>query len=213
MNIFRKATTFDDPTFFYKVGDVSTNKPWSRPQYSRMVNYFNYLNDNYYDLIKDYEIYIIGNTIWNIRTTWDVDLCVKGDYFLEDKIKLVFDTMNDIALNKFNLLLDLSFVNNDVFDDVIDYKLFVENNEEFYSKLEYKSTDVYKIGNMEKSINGVNNKISISKTYFFKTNWSNKPLPGSIVSKINNFKNPVRIKLNVSDLLSMSETDFINFNI
>lgn len=203
-NVFHRSTHKDSIGFFYKVGDIQTTTPWTRPYYSKIKDFFNYLNENHYELIKNYEIFIIGNILLNHKSTWDLDICIKGEVFEEDKMKILFDLMYDLSLNKFNLLIDLSFIDMDIFDD-IDVKV---------STTDIKKANVYKISNYIKTIDGVTSKLSINNQYFCNGVWSNSSLNGKIRSKLNNLDNEIiKTKLLLSDFLSMSEIEFENFNI
>ena len=91
--------------FFYQRGRVSTTKPWHRPSWARVHDYCNYLI-NETDLIQRHEIYLRGGFLYDIHRTTDVDLNILG----EDNLENDLDAMLDIALNKFQLLVDVKWV-------------------------------------------------------------------------------------------------------
>ena len=58
------------------------------------------------DLTQRHEIYLRGGFLYDIHRTTDVDLNILGEDNLEDDL----DAMLDIALNKFQLLVDVKWV-------------------------------------------------------------------------------------------------------
>jgi hypothetical protein len=99
----------EDCSFFYQIGSVKTNKPWQRPEYSRV---YSFLTDSeVLNILEKYEnSYIYGSFIWKDIQTWDLDLGLKKTFegLDWDQIELDFNILNTISLSKYSLLIDLS---------------------------------------------------------------------------------------------------------
>jgi hypothetical protein len=93
--------------FHYKRGRIETSVPWTRPKWSQIRNYLNFIAAT--DLLKRYTIYIRGGVLYDIDDTWDLDLNLVGDH-TDEQLEHDLNFMTDSALNHFNLLVDLKWV-------------------------------------------------------------------------------------------------------
>jgi len=98
-------------SFLYQIGSVTTTRPWPRPTYDRVRNFF--LDKDIQPLAEKYNIHIVGGFLYN-KLTWDIDLAFVYNYNDQTDWSLVeadIDTINNIALNVHGLMLDICVVN------------------------------------------------------------------------------------------------------
>ena len=98
--------------FLYQVGSVTTTTPWTKPLYEKVVRFLQDVDVS--NILERYESYIHGGILWD-ALTWDLDILLKYDWDETtdwDMIEADFNQLNDIALNKHRLLLDVSMANN-----------------------------------------------------------------------------------------------------
>lgn len=95
-------------TFLYQRGEVSTTTPWGRPTYEKLKNYLLDIKNNT-QIMNDFELYIMGGVLFDFNTTWDVDMCLVGGTQSNAKIEEYLNYMTDLALNTYNMLVDISW--------------------------------------------------------------------------------------------------------
>ena len=98
--------------FSYQVGSVTTTTPWTKPLYEKVVGFLQDVDVS--NILERYESYIHGGILWD-ALTWDLDILLKYDWDETtdwDLIEADFNQLNDIALNRHRLLLDVSMANN-----------------------------------------------------------------------------------------------------
>ena len=70
---------------------------------------FTSINDS--DIMKDYNLHLVGDVLWGFNNTENIDIIITGNptsyMVLEDYMHYMYD----IALNKYNILIDISWVN------------------------------------------------------------------------------------------------------
>lgn len=94
-------------SFYYKLGTVQTNIPWSRPSWGSLDNWWN----EYKNLpgTEFYTFSVCGGALFEINNTWDIDIAITGDIVDLDQFgKLLKDGL-DLALNKYNIYVDLKW--------------------------------------------------------------------------------------------------------
>ena len=108
-----KLTAEQDQLFSYQIGSVKTDSPWWRPTYERICSFLK--DEEVSSILDKYHACIAGGCLWDFDTTWDVDIHLQPyDYYEEGKIDWYdlerdINRLNDIALNQWKILLDVSF--------------------------------------------------------------------------------------------------------
>lgn len=97
-----------NPHFTYQRGKVTTNTLWGNPTYSKIKDFFLEIKSTT-DIMKDYDLYLVGGVLWDINKIKSIDIIMIGNptsyIILEDYMHYMYD----IALNKFNILIDISW--------------------------------------------------------------------------------------------------------
>lgn len=94
-----------DIQFEYQVGTVITKTPWYQPTNDILNKFLKTIPkiENY----DKYELFLVGGVVnGNIGKTWDVDIVVSGK-IIPDEFERFLHDIYDIALNKFNILVDV----------------------------------------------------------------------------------------------------------
>jgi hypothetical protein len=205
MSVFVKPYN-PQKSFSYQKGKIITEQPWKRPTYSKIKEFLLEIQ-NTSDIMKDYDLYLIGGVLWDFNTTWDVDISMIGNpssyIVLEDYMHYMYDT----ALNKYNLLIDISWVNTKP-EDIIytpDYSFTFDN-------------DFLKIGYIKKQIGDKFEEINLNDQlnytlcgdYLVKGNFKNKIMKESFIEKVKNNKNPItKVTFSVKEFLENDEEYFL----
>lgn len=96
--------------FYYKYGPIETTKPWYSPIPKKLVN--NWIRDfNQLDL-EDYSVYLGGKYVIDPQNTNDVDICITGPIYDYNKLFHIMKTGYELALNKYNFLVDIKHYDN-----------------------------------------------------------------------------------------------------
>jgi hypothetical protein len=93
--------------FFYKIGSVTTQKAWSKPNNEKLEKFLFDLRKKQY--FPKYQLFLVGGVVnGGIGKTNDIDLVLNGhmNYHLEK----VFHDMYNLALNKHRLLIDVKWL-------------------------------------------------------------------------------------------------------
>jgi hypothetical protein len=109
MNTFKNGLFESDIEFEYQAGSVSTKIPWYRPTKSILNNFVKTIRklENY----EKYDLFLVGGVVnGNIGKTWDVDIIIFGD-IIPQEFEVFLHDLYDIALNKFNILVDARWFN------------------------------------------------------------------------------------------------------
>ena len=129
--------------FLYQRGVVSTTLPWDRPSYTAVKNYLEYLKAES-TVFDEFEIYLAGGILYDFNNTWDIDIFLVGGSQTDARIEEQLNYMTDVALNKFFLLVDISWYERKTSD--YEYSTMEANN--FLSEdITYK-----KIGHFKKQL-------------------------------------------------------------
>jgi hypothetical protein len=205
MSVFAKPYN-PSKYFSYQQGKIITEQPWKRPTYSKVKEFLLEIQ-NTSDIMKDYDLYLLGGVLWDFNNTWDVDINMVGNptsyIILEDYMHYMYD----IALNKYNLLVDITWVNTQ-FEDIIytpDYSFTIDN-------------EFLKIGYIKKQIGEEWEEIdlridplhSVQGDYLVKGNWKHKPMKESFIEKVKNNLNPItKVTFPVKEFLENDEEYFL----
>jgi len=109
MNTFQNGVEANDIEFEYQVGSVTTTIPWFQPT-KHIVNKFikTIAKIEYYE---KYNLFLVGGVVnGRLGKTWDVDIVVCGEIIPHEFEKFLHE-IYDIALNKFNILVDVRWFN------------------------------------------------------------------------------------------------------
>lgn len=205
MSVFIKPYN-PQKSFSYQVGKVITEKPWTRPNYHKLKEFFKEIQ-NSSEILKDYDLYLLGGVLWDFNNTWDVDIAMINNpssyIVLEDYMYYMYD----IALNKYNLLIDVAWLDTKP-EDIIytpDYSFITDNN---FLKIGYIKKQ---IGEEFDEINLINHpNFTLYGEYLVGGNYKYKNVKLSFIDKVKNNPNPVtKITFPVKDFLEKDEDYFL----
>ena len=204
-------------SFFYQIGSATTTKPWPRPTYDRVRNFF--LDKDIQPLAEKYNIHIVGGFLYN-KPTWDIDLAFVYNYNDQTDWSLVetdINTINNIALNVYGLMLDICVVNkihplptnlmrnqddSHVIIKIGYYKKVIDDKIQFeYNLLETSKPTYGKIIKLGKYLVKTDRRgIEYSKKYT------------DMISRISNIDQAIE-SLSYFNFLSMSEQEYLDVKI
>jgi hypothetical protein len=95
--------------FCYRMGRFVTYTPWRRPDYQRLRGLLEAVR-NETDIMSRYGLHLLGGVLFDFAATWDVDMCLTGPFTSPVRLEDDIDTINDLAFNRFELLLDLQWM-------------------------------------------------------------------------------------------------------
>lgn len=144
MNVFEKTVKNGD-YFYYQVGKVTTKKPWGRPSYQKLKDFFSVIK-NETNIMSDYELYLMGGVLLDFNSTWDVDICIVGEIKDYEVFEEYLHTMYEIALNRFQILIDIQW--NKEKPRLVSYEELMSG------KLVLNKIKFVKLGYVKKQING-----------------------------------------------------------
>ena len=205
MSVFAKPYN-PSKYFSYQRGKIITEQPWKRPTYSR-IKEFLFEIQNTSEIMKDYDLYLLGGVLWDFNNTWDVDINLMGNptsyIVLEDYMHYMYD----IAFNKYNILIDISWVNTKP-EDII-----------YTSDLNFSyDNDFLRIGYVRKQIGEeyeeldlrTNPSFSTQGDYLIKGNFKNINFKESFINKIKTTSNSIiKTTFPVKEFLENDEEYFI----
>ena len=143
MSVFKKIAAEQD-YFYYQVGKVSTEKIWTKPSYQKIKDFLMTIK-NETNILSEFNLHLIGGVLHSFDNTWDVDFCMTGEVKDPQVLESHMNVMYDIALNHFNLLIDIQWLKEPA--STVSYEQLTSG--EYVSKgVEFK-----KIGYIKKQIN------------------------------------------------------------
>ena len=95
-------------SFYYKVGPVETNMPWTSPVSQEKIN--EWWNDFKQLDLEDYSVYLGGKYAIDPLNTDDIDICLTGPVYDYMRLYELLKIGTDLGLNKHNILIELSGV-------------------------------------------------------------------------------------------------------
>jgi len=109
MNTFQNGVEASGIEFEYQVGSVTTTIPWFQPTKNILNKFIKTIPKiEYYE---KYNLFLVGGIVnKKISETWDVDIVVCGEIIPHEFEKFLHE-IYDIALNKFNILVDVRWFN------------------------------------------------------------------------------------------------------
>lgn len=205
MSVF--ATPYNPSKYFsYQRGKIVTEKYWEQPTYSKIKEFLLEIkNDS--DIMKNYDLYLVGDILWGFNNTWDIDIIMIGNptsyIVLEDYMHYMYD----IALNKYNILVDISWVNTkpENITYTPDYNFSYDN-------------DFLRIGYVRKQIGEeyeeldlrTNPSFLVQGDYLIKGNFKNINLKESFINKIKNTSNSIiKTTFSIKEFLENDEEYFL----
>lgn len=205
MSVF--ATPYNPSKYFsYQRGKIVTEKYWEQPTYSKLKEFLLEIkNDS--DIMKNYDLYLVGDILWGFNNTWDIDIIMIGNptsyIVLEDYMHYMYD----IALNKYNILVDISWVNTkpENITYTPDYNFSYDN-------------DFLRIGYVRKQIGEeyeeldlrTNPSFLVQGDYLIKGNFKNINLKESFINKIKNTSNSIiKTTFSIKEFLENDEEYFL----
>jgi hypothetical protein len=144
MSAFEKTVKNGD-YFYYQVGGVVTKKVWTKPTYEKIKNFLTAIQ-NETSIMSEFELYLMGGTLIDFDSTWDVDICMTGEVKSYEELESHLNTMYDIALNRFQLLIDVQW--NPHKPKLVSYQELM-SGQLILNKIKF-----LKIGYIKKQING-----------------------------------------------------------
>ena len=205
MSVFAKPYN-PSKYFSYQRGKIITEQPWKRPTYSRVKEFLLEIQ-NTSDIMKDYNLYLLGGVLWDFNKTWDVDISLIGNptsyIVLEDYMHYMYD----IALNKYNLLIDVNWANT-LPEDIIytpDYPFVTSNEFLSIGYIKKQIGDEFE----EKDLSDRPN-YTLCGDYLVSFDFKDRPIKESIVEKIKNNPNPItKMTFSVKEFLENDEEYFL----
>jgi hypothetical protein len=91
MSAFEKTVKNGD-YFYYQVGSVVTKKVWTKPTYEKIKNFLTAIK-NETSIMSEFELYLMGGTLIDFNSTWDVDICMTGEVKSYEELESHLNTM------------------------------------------------------------------------------------------------------------------------
>ncbi len=95
--------------FCYRKGRFITYTPWRRPDYERLRGLLVAVRDNT-DIMQRHGLHLLGGVLFDFAATVDVDICLTGPFESPERLEDDIDAINDLAFNRFELMLDLKWM-------------------------------------------------------------------------------------------------------
>ena len=92
--------------FYYQIGDVKTTRRWDRPNYYIIKAFLKSCET--VGLLDKYRFQIIGNVLFKINETWDLDIVISGNFESYETLEKDFHQILNIGFNYHNILVDIT---------------------------------------------------------------------------------------------------------
>lgn len=206
-----ESTTKKNNFFYYRRGNVHTNKIWTRPSYFKIRKFLEKITEET-DILSDYEVYLMGGVLFSFVDTWDVDICIVGE--IKDYLKLekYMDTMYDISLNEFQMLIDVQWLEAPLPE--VSYQELISPLFKNYNLKFVKTTYIIKQIGENKSFFDLRNREDINVMTEFLVQGIHDEYPKTkqkLVDRI--LKSPnkkLKSYMNIIDFLNNDENYFLN---
>lgn len=204
MTTFEKTADNGD-YFYYQVGGVITRKVWTRPTYKKIKDFLTVIKNDT-SIMTEHNLYLMGGTLVDLDSTWDVDICMTGEIKNHKVFESHLNTMYEIALNQFQLLLDVQWN--------LDRPKLVSYEELMSGNLILNKIKFVKLGYIKKQINGqitvkdIRNDEGITKLSEYLVEGIYDEYPGTnkkLLGRILN--NPNKVIKSFFDANTLLETD------
>lgn len=204
MTTFEKTADNGD-YFYYQVGGVITRKVWTRPTYKKIKDFLTVIKNDT-SIMTEHNLYLMGGTLVDLDSTWDVDICMTREIKNHEVFESHLNTMYEIALNQFQLLLDVQWN--------LDRPKLVSYEELMSGNLILNKIKFVKLGYIKKQINGqitvkdIRNDEGITKLSEYLVEGIYDEYPGTnkkLLGRILN--NPNKVIKSFFDANTLLETD------
>jgi hypothetical protein len=219
-------TSQSGQTFFYQIGSVITTIPWNRPSFQKIKAFFE--DDSISHIIEKYNVHLTGGCLWDFNT-WDIDLILIHDWNESTDWNLIeqdMNALNDAALNKHHILLDLTLF------DKIDHSFQFPSKSELKEYNKGRNESEYecqrgplegaifvKVGYIKKQVGNITQetdltynerKQPLTENYLYKNDHRGEPHASKIIQKILKFDESGKFihYLNYKEFLSMDADTF-----
>jgi hypothetical protein len=199
--------------FYYQIGEIFTEYPWIKPNYNVIYNLLS--NSEFLKILNNFHSYIIGRFLWDFKTN-DFDLyLIPKNNMNYNKLENYINTLNDISLNNYRILLDITISNENHILPSKKELINNINNKIYLKKIKMIKIGYYKkiIGNIETTIdfdyfNKTKNAIKLNNRYlieYISSGFNDKIKTRILMSK----KEKLINYLNINDFLLMNENEFL----
>ena len=152
--------------FFYKRGNVSTTRLWTRPTEDKIVQFLDYALPK--TDAANLDLYISGRCLIDVNSTTDLDMIAFGDINDQSLENLLHDLL-DYSLNDLGILLDMAWSDQVSRFDEIDGKYYLkENTLKFLNPWQIIKNNVYKLGDTLSKKKGSRLTDSLAEVYITK---------------------------------------------
>jgi UDP-2,3-diacylglucosamine pyrophosphatase LpxH len=185
MSVFTKSYN-SSKYFFYQRGKIITENYLEQPTYPKVKQFLLEIQ-NTSDIMKDYDLYLVGDILWGFNTD-DVSIIMIGNptsyIVLEDYMHYMYD----IALNKYNISIDINWVNTKP-EDITYTPNFDFSYDNDFLRIGYVKTQ---IGEKQEELDLRNNpSFLVQGDYLVKGNFKNINFKESFINKIKNTSNSI----------------------
>lgn len=205
MSVFAKPYN-PSKYFSYQRGKIITEKYWEQPTYSKVKEFLLEIkNDS--NIMRDYNLYFVGEVLWGFNNTGDINIIMTENpssyIVLEDYMHYMYD----LALNKYNLFIDISWVNTKPKDITYTSNLNLSYDSDFLS-IGYVRKQ---IGEEFEELDLKNNPLFLAQgDYLIKGNYKNINFRESFINKIKNTSNSIiKTTFSIKEFLENNEEYFL----
>jgi len=205
-NVFNRVARKSDD-FSFRKGNTTTFQIWTRPSYGKILAFLRDVEDCT-DILERYRVFLIGGCLYSWEATWDVDLHLVSKDVDTLALELDLDFLNNLSLNKYNQLLDVTWTNVEHPSSII---CSPDNCGEIFSGCRIIKTRI-----IEKRINTESARIDLAENPKYKLLSDNLvetigTVPGpKIISRMSyNIGKKLVLSMPVKDMLCNNEDFFI----
>lgn len=208
----KKSTVKLTESFYYRVGRVSTTKGWFRPNLYLIQDLLKFIKNDT-DILDRYDIFLMGNAMWDIENTWDIDIQFVSDNYDLEQLEKDMDIVHDYSLNELRMLSDVQWR----------YRVHGAHDKKQLEKDNYfiVRSDVVKICDTDKKIGGRGEYYTIE--HFIDEGYSTilnervlkyhskrYRLPDKIIERIKNTINDIiRFDFHIDEIIDISQSEFL----
>lgn len=118
---------FEIKDYYYRNGDVVTTRHPSRPSMSKLMEWWH--DFKHTKGVEKYDFYLCGKSLVDMNSTWDLDINFTGRIGDINEAGYILRRGWDLALNKYNIAVDLSWYSS---VDFLFDKLVKENQKVYF---------------------------------------------------------------------------------
>jgi hypothetical protein len=208
MSTFEKEAIGND-FFYYQRGLVKTDKIWTRPSYKKIKNLFERIKSET-DILDRYKLYLIGGILFSFENTWDVDLCMTGNFNNYEMLEKDMNIIYEISLNEVQMLIDIQWMETP--PPKVSFSELTSLNFESFKIKFLKTTYIVKTVGNEKSIIDLRNREDIKKVTEFLVEGIHNEYPKSKKKFLNRiFEYPDKTLITFVDVHDFLDNDYSFF--